>query len=710
MNLEKRIDDLISKMTLEEKIGQLNQISSAGEVGKLKELIKKGKVGSLIMASTCFAGSDEGGIAGVEYFKELQRIAVEESRLGIPMIFGRNVIHGHHTVYPLPLAMASSFNDELVKTAYRNIASEAALDYIHWTFTPMLDLSRDPRWGRCVESPGEDPYLGSRMAIAMIRGIQGDNLSDESSIAACAKHYIGYGASEGGRDYHHTDISEPSLHNFYLPAFNAAVKAGVQTVMNSFNEIGGQPVASSRRLLTEVLRGELGFNGFVISDWCAIQQLINHGVAADDKQAAELALNAGLDMDMVDECYIKHIADLIKEGRISEETLDNAVRNILRVKLRLGLFEHPFAPKYKIDKKEHSAHARELACESMVLLKNANRALPLKENERVALAGPMATIKETHLGTWTLDGDENDVTSIAEAMKAVGGNRVKCHHAWLADKQMILPWDCDTYVLCLGESRLMSGENNCLADISVPEDQVALAKRAKREGKKVVAVMCFARPVAMQELEPYCDAILYAWHSGTEAGNAVADILYGRVNPSGKIAMTFPRVTGQVPVYYNYLRAARPCNEYYGQGRSYRDIPARPMYPFGYGLSYTDFEIGGIDSDKDTLSLSRLKNGESFKISVKVKNAGDTDGKETVQLYIKDEVSSVVRPLRELKGYKKIFVKAGETVNVEFVIGFEELSFYNAKLEKTVEPGEFTVYVGNDCTTNNAIKTVCIVS
>lgn len=710
MDIEKRIDDLLSIMTLEEKIGQLNQISSAKNEEKLKELIKSGKVGSVIMASSCFAGSEEGGVAGTAYFNELQRAAVEESRLGIPIIFGRDVIHGHHTVYPLPLAMASSFNDELVKTAYRDIASEAALDHIHWTFTPMLDLSRDPRWGRCVESPGEDPYLGSRMAAAMVKGIQGDKLSDESSISACAKHFIGYGLSEGGRDYHHTDVSEPSLHNYYLPAFGAAVKAGVQTVMNSFNEIGGQPVASSRYLLTDVLRGELGFDGFVISDWCAIQQLINHGVAADDKQAAELAFNAGLDMDMVDECYIKHIADLIKEGRISEETLDNAVRNILRVKLRLGLFEHPFAPKYKIDKKEHSAHARELASESMVLLKNANRALPLKENERVALAGPMATIKETHLGTWTLDGDENDVTSIAEAMKAVGGNRVKCHHAWLADKQMILPRDCDTYVLCLGESRLMSGENNCLADISVPEDQVALAKRAKCEGKKVVAVMCFARPVAMQELEPYCDAILYAWHSGTEAGNAVADILYGRVNPSGKIAMTFPRVTGQVPVYYNYLRAARPCNEYYGQGRSYRDIPARPMYPFGYGLSYTDFEIGGIDSDKDTLSLSQLKNGESFKISVNVKNAGDTDGKETVQLYIKDEVSSVVRPLRELKGYKKIFVKAGETVNVEFGIGFEELSFYNAKLEKTVEPGEFTVYVGNDCTTNNAIKTVCIVS
>ncbi len=492
MNIEKQIDDLLNKMTVEEKIGQLNQIPSAKDYEELKDLIRKGKVGSLIMAGTCFAGSEEGSISGVEFYKELQRTAVEESRLKIPLIFGRDVIHGHHTVFPLPLAMASSFNDELVKTAYRDIASEAALDHIHWTFTPMLDLSRDPRWGRCVESPGEDPYLGGRMAAAMVRGIQGDNLSDDSSIAACAKHYIGYGASEGGRDYHHTDISEPSLHNYYLPAFNAAVKAGVQTVMNSFNEIGGQPTASSKRLLNDVLRGELGFDGFVISDWGAIEQLKNHGVAENDKQAAELALNAGLDMDMSDECYIKHLPELIEEGKISQETLNNAVRNVLRVKLRLGLFEHPYAPEYETDEKEHGKHARELASECMVLLKNNNNALPLKEDERVVLAGPMVTIKESHLGTWTLDGKEKDVISIAEAMKKAGGNNVIYHHAWLSDRQMISPWDVDTYVLCLGESRYMSGEAQCLANISVPVCQVELAKRAKLEGKKVVAVMCFA--------------------------------------------------------------------------------------------------------------------------------------------------------------------------------------------------------------------------
>ena len=707
MNIEKQIDDLLNKMTVEEKIGQLNQIPSAKDYEELKDLIRKGKVGSLIMAGTCFAGSEEGSISGVEFYKELQRTAVEESRLKIPLIFGRDVIHGHHTVYPLPLAMASSFNDELVKTAYRDIASEAALDHIHWTFTPMLDLSRDPRWGRCVESPGEDPYLGGRMAAAMVRGIQGDNLSDGSSIAACAKHYIGYGASEGGRDYHHTDISEPSLHNYYLPAFNAAVKAGVQTVMNSFNEIGGQPTASSKRLLNDVLRGELGFDGFVISDWGAIEQLKNHGVAENDKQAAELALNAGLDMDMSDECYIKHLPELIEEGKISEETLNNAVRNVLRVKLRLGLFEHPYAPEYETDEKEHGKHARELASECMVLLKNNNNALPLKEDERVVLAGPMVTIKESHLGTWTLDGKEEDVISIAEAMKKAGGNNVIYHHEWLSDRQMISPWDVDTYVLCLGESRYMSGEAQCLANISVPVCQVELAKRAKLEGKKVVAVMCFARPVAMQELEPYCDAILYAWHSGTQAGNAIADILYGRANPSGKTSITFPRTTGQIPIYYNFHRAARLCNEYYGQGRSYRDIPAEPLYPFGFGLSYTSFEISETESDKKALTLPQLENGETFKVSVNVKNIGKLDGKETVQLYIKDEVSSIVRPLRELRGYKKVFLKAGETVKVDFNIGFEELAFYNSQLEKVVEPGDFTVYVGNDCTTENGVKIIC---
>ena len=707
MNVEKRIDALLSKMTVEEKIGQLNQIPCARDYEELKNLIKNGKVGSIIMAGTCFAGSEEGIISGVEFYKELQRTAVEESRLGIPLIFGRDVIHGHHTVFPLPLAMASSFNDELVKTAYRDIASEAALDHIHWTFTPMLDLSRDPRWGRCVESPGEDPYLGARMATAMVSGIQGDSLSDESSIAACAKHYIGYGASEGGRDYHHTDISEPSLHNYYLPAFNAAVKAGAQTVMNSFNEIGGQPMASSKRLLTDVLRRELGFDGFVISDWGAIEQLKYHGVAENDKQAAELALNAGLDMDMSDECYINYLAELINEGKISEETLNNAVRNVLRVKLRLGLFERPYAPEYKTDEKEHAKHARELASECMVLLKNNNNALPLKENERVALAGPMVTIKGSHLGTWTLDGREEDAISIAEAMKKAVGNNVNYHHEWLSDIRMISPWENDTYVLCLGESRDMSGENHCLADISVPVCQVELAKRAKLEGKKVVAVMCFARPVAMQELEPYCDAILYAWHSGTQAGNAIADILYGRANPSGKTSMTFPRATGQIPIYYNFHRAARLCNEYYGQGRSYLDIPSEPMYHFGYGLSYTSFEISEVKSDKNALTLSQLEKGETFNISVNVKNTGELDGKETVQLYIKDEVSSVVRPLRELKGYKKVFLKAGETVKVDFNIGFEELAFYNSQLEKVVEPGDFTVYVGDDCTTQNGVKIIC---
>ena len=702
--IEKRIDDLMSQMTLKEKIGQLNQISATTETEALPEQIRNGSVGSLIMAGTCFAGSEEGSIGSVKYYENLQRIAIEESRLGIPLIFGRDVIHGHHTVFPVPLAMAASFDDELIKTAYRDTARESALDHVHWAFTPMLDLSRDPRWGRCIEGPGEDPYLGTRMAKAIVEGLQGDDLSAEDCIAACAKHYIGYGASEAGRDYYHTEISETALYNFYLPAFRAAVRSGVQTVMNSFNEINGQPVASSKHLLTDVLRGELGFNGFVISDWGAIRQLINHGVAADDKQAAELAFNAGLDMDMVDRCYINYLEQLIGEGKISTETLDVSVRNVLRVKFKLGLFEHPYAPHYKIDKAMHLEHARTLAAECMVLLKNNNNVLPLSPDEKIALAGPMAAIQESHLGAWCLDGEIDKISTIENAMKQYGGENVVMHHAWLPDRQLISPWQHDTYVLCLGESRLMSGENHCLADIRVPDYQIEFARRAKMEHKKVVAVLCFARPVALQELEPYCDAILYAWHSGTEAGNAIADVLYGKVNPGGKLPMTLPRATGQIPIYYNHMPAARVCNGYYGQGRNYHDLPGSPMYPFGFGLSYTDFALQDIKVMQNTIGIKDLLNGKSFTVTANVKNIGRAAGHETVQLYIRDEIASMVRPMRELKDYRKVYLNPGESCQVEFNLGFEELSFFNAECKQVIESGDFTVYLGTDCKTKNALK------
>lgn len=704
MDIEKRVDDLIEKMTLREKIGQLNQVSGNIDKAALLKLIKEGKVGSVIMASSCFAGNDESAVAGTDYYEELQKTAVNESRLGIPIIFGRDVIHGHHTVFPLPLAMANSFNDGLVERAYRDIAREAALDHIRWTFTPMLDISRDPRWGRCVEGPGEDPYLGARMAAAAVKGIQGKNLSDADSIAACAKHYIGYGAAEGGRDYHHAEISDYSLYNYYLPAFREAVKCGVQTVMNSFNDINGQPVASSKKLLTDILRGELGFDGFVISDWEAIKQLINHGVAENEKQAAQMSLNAGLDMDMVDECYLNYAEELVTEGKVSQETIDTAVRNVLLVKLRLGLFEQPYAPKYKIDKEKHRKDAYELAAECMVLLKNNNGALPLKTDERISLIGPMANIKETHLGTWTLDGNPADVTSIADAMKKIGGSNVNCHHQWLIDRQFNFAWGCDTYVLCLGESRQMSGENNCLADISVPDYQVDIAKRAKAQGKKVVAVLCFARPVALKELEPYCDAFLYTSHCGTAAGEVIADILYGVINPSGKLAMTMPRTTGQIPMYYNHFKAARYCNDYYSLGRSYKDIMSGPMYPFGYGLSYTEFKLDNLSVDSEALKLSDIEAGKTFKIRARLSNTGNVKGKETVQLYIRDCVSSVMRPIRELKGYKKTELEPGNTETVEFSVGYDELSYYGDDLKKVLETGRFTVYVGFDSLTKNSVN------
>ena len=474
--------------------------------------------------------------------------------------------------------------------------------------------------------------------------------------------------------------------------------------MNSFNEINGQPVASSKHLLTDVLRGELGFNGFVISDWGAIRQLINHGVAADDKQAAELAFNAGLDMDMVDRCYINYLEQLICEGKISTETLDASVRNVLRVKFKLGLFEHPYAPHYKIDKAMHLEHARTLAAECMVLLKNNNNVLPLSTDEKIALAGPMAAIQESHLGAWCLDGEISEISTIENAMKQYGGENVVMHHAWLPDRQLISPWQHDTYVLCLGESRLMSGENHCLADIRVPDYQIEFARRAKMEHKKVVAVLCFARPVALQELEPYCDAILYAWHSGTEAGNAIADVLYGKVNPGGKLPMTLPRATGQIPIYYNHMPAARVCNGYYGQGRNYHDLPGSPMYPFGFGLSYTDFALQDIKVLQNTIGIKDLLNGKSFTVTATVKNIGRAAGHETVQLYIRDEIASMVRPMRELKGYRKVYLNPGESCLVEFNLGFEELSFFNAECKQVIESGNFTVYLGTDCKTKNALK------
>lgn len=697
--IEQRAEALLAEMTLAEKIGQLNQVPSPlSDDEKIFDDIRNGRIGSLIMAQTPQAGNDGAAIAYEGLLNEMQRIAVEESRLGIPIIYGRDVIHGHRTVMPVPIGITATFNGELVKKCYADIACEAARQGINWTFAPMLDMARDPRWGRCVEGPGEDPYLGAVMAKAMVEGFQGDDLSNESSIAACAKHYIGYGASEGGRDYHRTEISDYSLRNYYLPAFKAAVDSGVQTVMSSFNQISGQPVSSSRYLLTDLLKDELGFDGFVISDWGAVQQLQNHGVAENQKQSAELSINAGLDMDMCDECYIKYLEELVAEGKVNIEQIDDSVRRILRVKLRLGLFEKPYVPQYSIDFEVHRRDARRLAAESMVLLKNENGTLPLKKDSAVTLAGEMVTDRCTMLGTWCCDGNPDDVVTVYDGIKA---NIPECKlnfNSDIKDEELIEQCKDDTVVLCIGEWSSLTGEANSIAMIETEEKHIQLARQANNSGKTVIAVLFYARPRAIEKLEPYCDAVLWAWHPGTEVGNAVADILFGKVNPGGKLPMTLPRCTGHIPIYYNTEPAARDVNGYYGncEYKNYHDCDGTPMYPFGYGLSYSVFEIGKIKADSKEITLGEIEKGECFEFTVNIKNISDTAGSEVVQLYIHDKTATMSRPLRELKGYRKIMLEPGESKDVVFKIGFKELGFYNANGNFAVERGEFDVFIGSD--------------
>ncbi len=701
-DIEQRIDEFLAKMTLEEKIGQLNQIQAPTTPNEdVFALLRAGKIGSFIMANTAHAGNDVTDSADADLLYELQRVAVEESRLGIPVIFGRDVIHGHNTVLPIPLATAASFDDARVKQCYRHVAREAARDGIQWTFSPMLDTSRDPRWGRCIESAGEDPYLASRMARAVVEGFQGDDLSAEDSIAACAKHYIGYGASEGGRDYHRTEISDYTLRNYYVPPFRAAVDAGVQTVMSSFNEISGQPVTSSHYLLTELLKDELGFDGYIISDWDAISQLQRQGVAADEKQAAELAINAGLDMDMVDKLYIRHLASLVEEGRVDISAIDESVRRILRVKLRLGLFEAPYIPQYRVDEEKHRSDARALAAASMVLLKNEGHLLPLSTDCRVALIGDMADDHENLLGSWCLDGRPEDVVSIREGVaKYLTAGQLQFTSSFAADDQLFLCNSADVTVVCIGESRKVTGEANSMAHLEVSERNLELVKRARLYGKPVVAVLCYGRPTALEALEPYCDAILYAWHAGTQAGDAVADILFGTVCPSAKLPMTLPRVTGQVPLYYNASSPSRYVNGYYDHlpvGANYHDALGSPMYPFGYGLSYADYIFRDFKVDHEALSLDAVEAGETFTITFTAENCSAVDGADVVQLYIRDQVASMTRPVRELKGYRKLTLSAGGCETVTFTLGRESLGFYNAQGKYTVECGEFDIFIGKDC-------------
>ncbi len=701
--------EIINKMTLKEKIGQLNQITITpytNDMEKLYQMIRNGEVGSIILASSATAGNDPQGHVNVDLYNGLQKIAVEESRMGIPMIYGRDVIHGHRVVYPLPLASASAFNDELIEKCYRNIAEEAAADGIRWTFSPMLDLCHDPRWGRIVEGPGEDPYVGAQVAKAVIKGFQGNDLNDKKSVVACAKHYLGYGFSEGGRDYFRTEISDATLQNYVLPAFRAAVDEGVATVMSSFNDINGIPVSGSKKYLTDILRGQLGFEGFIVSDWGATEQLIHHGFAEDRKDCAKKAINAGLDLDMCVKCYIENLEALVNEGEVTIETIDTAVERILCVKLAMGLFERPYGEKFDFDKEKHLKDARELAAESMVLLKN-DGVLPLEKDAKIALMGPFIGERRSLLGTWSLDGSEAETPNFYEAMKnAMQGGKLETYNSpQLFDKSSYVANSADIIVLALGESHWTTGENHSVSDISLSKDQIDLVNKMHATGKKVVGVFFCGRPMALQGVAENLDAILYAWHSGSETANAACDILFGDTVPSGKTPVTFPRKATHIPLYYNITSSGHPVNGYYGENPqdNYTDSIATPLYPFGYGLSYTKFEYSDLKVDKETITLDELKQGGKLSVSIDVTNIGDYDGKETVQLYIRDKVASIIRPIRELKGYKKIFIKQNETLKVEFQLSYKDLGFYNENGEYLVEKGSFEIYVGENCLTLNKL-------
>ncbi|MGC8824213.1 MAG: glycoside hydrolase family 3 N-terminal domain-containing protein [Bacteroidales bacterium] len=705
--IEERIDALMKQMTLEEKIGQMCQLNSNGNVADYKELIKAGKIGSFL---------NEINPATIN---EMQRIAMEESRLKIPILFARDVIHGFKTIFPIPLGQAASWNPLIVEEGGRVAAIEATEVGIRWTFAPMLDVTRDPRWGRIAESLGEDPYLASVLGAAMVKGFQGNDLSETTSMAACMKHYAGYGFVEGGRDYNTTMIPEVVLREVVLPPFKAAVDAGVATAMSSFNEINGVPSTGNSFLLKKVLRDEWNFKGFVVSDWAAVAEMIVHGYCADEKEAAMKAVNAGLDMEMVTPLYAKHLDSLVKEGKVSVKTIDEAVRNILRVKFKLGLFDNPYVKvpqTSKIYADSHLAAAKEAAIQSVVLLKNENNVLPLGEKVKsIAIIGPLADAPSDQLGTWVLDGDKNYTQTPLKAIKAEYGNKLNIIYeptlGYSRDintsnfgKAIAAARRADVVLMFLGEESILSGEARCRADINLPGVQSQLVEEIKKTGKPMVLVIMAGRPLTIEKEVNLSDAVLYAWHPGTMGGPAIADLLFGKAVPSGKLPVTFPKVVGQIPIYYNHKNTGRPPQDNLqligsippgakqltmGYVSYYLDAGAEPLFPFGYGLSYTTFEYSNLQ-----LSKTELKKQDEITVTCQLKNTGKYEADEVVQLYIRDRVGSLTRPVKELKGFQRIHLKPQESKTVSFTLKTDDLAFWNAEMKKVTEPGDFDVWIG----------------
>ncbi|HEY0320839.1 MAG TPA: glycoside hydrolase family 3 N-terminal domain-containing protein [Pyrinomonadaceae bacterium] len=696
-DIEKKIDALLARMTLEEKLGQLQQLDGEAN-GNFRpehlDLIRKGLLGSTL------------NVRGVERTNELQRIAMTESRLKIPVLFAFDVIHGYRTIFPVPLGEASSWDPAAAERAASIAASEASASGVRWTFAPMVDIARDARWGRIVEGSGEDPYLGAAMARARVRGFQGNDYSAPDRVVACAKHWVAYGAAEAGRDYNTTDISERTLREIYFPPFKAALDAGVGTFMSAFNDLNGVPASANPFTLTKVLRGEWKFDGFVVSDYTSVQELINHGLAANEMEAARLALGAGVDMEMVSRLYNKYGARLMKEGKLSEATLDEAVRRILRIKFRLGLFERPYADEARertaLLSQENLTAAREIAGRSMVLLKNDRETLPLGKGIRsIAVIGPLADSQQDMLGSWTGDGNIKDAVTLLAGIKAKVTPSTKVAYAKGCEinddstagfaEAVRLAREADGVIVAVGESADMSGEASSRSSLDLPGRQLDLVKAIQATGKPTIVVLMNGRPLTINWMAENVHAILETWFAGTQAGNAIADVLFGDVNPGGKLPLTFPRAVGQEPLYYNHLNTGRPPDANNKYSSKYLDVPWTPLYPFGYGLSYTQFRLTNLQ-----LSAQRISPAGRLTVSVEVENTGKRAGDEVVQLYIRDVAASVTRPVKELKGFERITLRPGEKRRVSFTLAPEQLGFYNREMRFVVEPGEFRVMVGTD--------------
>ena len=713
MQMNTFVTTLMNKMTLEEKLGQLNLITPAARTGPFatKNATAKMKDGS--------AGNVFGVIGNVSNVHARLSLA-DSSRLKIPMLSGLDIIHGYKTIFPVPLGLSCSWDTTLIEQTARIAAIEATAAGYNWTFSPMVDITRDPRWGRVMEGSGEDPFLGSKIARAMVKGYQGTDLGNATSLMACVKHFGMYGAAEAGKDYNTTDMSRLTMYQTYLPPYKAAIDAGALSVMCSFNEVDGIPATANKWLLTDLLRKQWGFKGFVATDYNAIQELIAHGVAVDYKEAAQLSLIAGVDMDMVSESMIASLKQSLQEGKVTMAQIDLACRRVLEAKYKMGLFTNPYKS-YHPDKasqvtltEENRKVARTAAQKSIVLLENRNNTLPLKKNVRIALIGPFANSQREMFSSWAITGDAKSVVSIYEGLKnrnpevlfaegsqvtddtlfikKRGGRFDNVQQQQLVKEALEIAQKSDVIVAVLGEPVAMSGEARSRADISIPHCQRELLKALKATGKPVVLLLMNGRPLTIQDDLPYTDAVVEIWRPGTEAGNAVADVLFGDYNPSGKLTMSFPRSLGQIPIYYNHKNTGRPYEEGSKEYVSnYMDQHNTPLYPFGYGLSYTTFKYDSI-----VLSDTLVKGSSTtLKAKIAITNTGNYDGEETVQLYLADPVASVTRPVKELKQFQKMFLKAGETKEVSFDITTEELKFYNSALKWNWEPGTFNLYIGS---------------